>query len=163
MTKKGFSLIEVVLSLFILAMISLSLGVATISTRKSSEAAVYQATAMSTVSSYLEQIKSMDYPNILAAVASPSTKPLPTQIDDNTNDPLYLNQGNQKVVPVDVGNTGATAKTMTITITPTVTDLSPTLNMTAVEIILTYTWKADNAKSLQSRAVRAVRSFTPSF
>lgn len=163
MRNKGFTLLEMVISLFILAMISLSLGSATIQTRKSSEAAVYQATALAMATSYLEQIKSMDYPNLVNAMASPSTKPLPTQIDDNTNDYLYINQANTKNVAVDVTGSGQTLKTMELTITPTLTDMTPILNITATEIILTYSWKTTNSKSTQTRALRTIRSFTPSF
>lgn len=163
MKTQGFTMVEMIFSLIILAMITFSLGTAMIHTRKSSEAAIYQATALAAVSSYLEQIKSMDYPNLVNAIASPSTKPLPTQSDDNNNDYLYVGQANVKNIATDVTSGGQTIKTFPLTITPTLTDLNPTLNINAIEIVLTYSWKAPNSKSTQTRALRTIRSLTPSY
>ena len=163
MKNKGFTLLEMMGSLFVLAMISFSLGLATIQARKSSEAAVLQATATTAVTSYLEQIKSMDYPNLINAIMSPATKPLPTQSDDVTNDYLYVGQANVKNVPVDVKSDGTVIKNIKLTITPTLTDLSATAGVTAVEILMTYTWSSPSSKVAQSRALRAVRSYVPSY
>lgn len=156
-------MVEMMMSLTILGMISLALGASTLQTRKSSESAVFSATAAAAVSSYLEQIKSMDYPNLVNAVMSPATNPLPTQIDDATNDFLYVGQANIKSIPVDTGSNGVNVSYVRLTITPTLTDLTATTGLTAIEILLTYTWIGPDSKTPRSRAMRTVRSFVPSF
>jgi prepilin-type N-terminal cleavage/methylation domain-containing protein len=160
---KGFTLIEMTISLFILAMISLSLGLSSIAARKYSEAAVMQSIAMSMAVSYMEQIKSMDYSKLVNACASPATVPLPTMIDDITSDPLYLNIDNTKTFAIDINNSGAITKKMTMTVKPTLTDLSGSLNLTAVEVILNYSWTAADSKVPHNRAMRSVRSYIPSY
>jgi hypothetical protein len=119
----------------------------------------------------MEQIKSMEYSFLVAAAANPdAAHQLPTKLDDTTPDPLTNGQSNQKTITIDVDSTGHVIKTMKLTVTPTITDISKlntsltnNTTMTAMEILITYQWTAPESKVPYTRAIRAVRSYIPTY
>lgn len=164
MNKRGFTMVEMMISLTILAMLALSLGVAIIMARKLSEASIYQGTALTAALGYMEQIKSMEYFYLQDAYTSPATKYLPTRLDDATPDYLYCGQTNEKELVIDIDKDGNVIKRMKLTITPTITDLSKNgTGLMAMEIILVYSWTAPDSKLPHTRALRTVRSYVPTY
>ena len=161
--KKAFTLVEIVISLFILSMMALALGAATIQARKLSEAAVYHATALSAAQGYMEQIQSMEYQNLLDAFYAPTAAPLPTKLDQGTPDPLYINVENEKNVVVDVDASGNPSKSIKMKITPSLSNLEGTLGYKAMEITLLYEWRSAESATAHKRALRLVRSYVPTF
>jgi len=159
----GFTLVEIMISLFVLTMMALSFVATAIQARKMSEAAVYHATALSAAQGYIEQIMSMEYQYLINAYYAPGSAPLPTKSDENTDDPLYLNVPNTKQITVDVDKDGNTSKTLEIIVTPKLTNLSDSLNYNAMEITLEYEWEAPGTSTPHKRALRIARSYVPTF
>jgi prepilin-type N-terminal cleavage/methylation domain-containing protein len=162
MRRHGFTMVEMVISLFVLAMMALALGSATIQARKMSEAAVYKGTAMAAASGYMEQLKSMEYQQLINSITDKSI-PLPTKLDQGTSDPLIVGVENSKKITIDVNSSGEATKTMDFIITPELTNLEPTLGLRAIEIKLRYKWKAPGSNSYLERGIRSVRSYVPTF
>lgn len=161
--RHGFTLTEIIISLFILTMMGLSFVATAIQARKLSEAAVYHATALSAAQGYMEQIMSMEYQYLLNAYYAPGAAPLPTQLDQGTDDDLYLNVVNTKEVVVDVDANGNTSKTLEIKFTPRLNNLSGSLSYDAMEITLEYEWMAPGTNTPHKRALRSARSYVPTF
>ncbi len=164
MRKNAFSLVEMMVSLTILASLALALGLGIITARQMSESAVYQGLALSVATGYLEQIKVLDYAALEAACADPNDNPLQTMQDNNTADPLTAGMENTKYVTLDVDEDGDATVKMKMKITPLLTNLNSGTNpLRAIDIKILYDWKVPGCRIRQERALRAVRSFTPSY
>ena len=75
--QKGFSLVELIIAMCIFGMLALAFSLTTIYTRRAADAAVVESTSMTVASSYLEQLKSIDYEKVVSSIRDASV-PLPT-------------------------------------------------------------------------------------
>lgn len=98
--RAGYNLVEVMIGMLIIGMMGMAVVGNTILNMKMAHAAVLRNTAYSTAQSFLEQIRAMEIPDILAALDNPSTVPLNTlsvsalAVEEGTDyfilDPIYL-------------------------------------------------------------------------
>ena len=184
--RRGLTLVECMVSLSILAFMLLSLLQVLIHSRRTTEESIAQASTLTAIEGYMEQMKSMDYDDLPTSEATnPSSDPeVPTLLDQTTSDTIYLSWGSppatlpdtgssptgavDNVRLLDINNTPATeADDLKINIWTWVSDLTGTA--TDVEsckaITLIYTWEfTDGARTrIHRNIVRSMRSVVPTF
>lgn len=161
-SEKGFSLVEVMIAMAILAVIAMGISQNLILTRGIAETNIREVTANSVISGYLEQLKSMQYERILVSVRDPS-KPLPTKLSEGEPDPLFLGQWMTKTVVIDEDKDGNTTRTMPLHVRVGIEDLAANGNGTVLAIEFEYAWEDARSRVRRERSLRTMRSFVPTF
>lgn len=180
-STSGMSLVEVMISMVILSMFAATILASILLGRRLAEANIYENTALTVTQGYLEQIKSMEYKDVLASYDD-NTIPLPTRsvssiLSGETieiDDPIYVNSqknhaDNTKEVLIDIRNLDTdhpSQITMDYEISPTVTNLDTGSNpKKALEVVLDYKYLSPEkgAPEWKSGSVRFVKSFVPTF
>lgn len=126
--RTGFSLVEVMIGILIIAIMGLAVVGNAVLNMKMAHATVLKNTAYSTAQSFLEQIRAMDIPVIQDAIDNPRTSPLPTlsvsalAVEEGKDyfieDPLYVddphavaaNRQNYKKILIDLKETKSGSK-----------------------------------------------------
>lgn len=162
-SRDGLTLVEVMLAIALLGILSAGITSAIVQSRRLAETNIYESTAVTIAVGYLEQMRAMDYDSLITSINDPSI-PLPTKIDQGTNDPLFLNQRNEKEVTINVDEHGNPDVTMTLAVYPELQNLEPTTGLKAIQIKLSYEWVQPGSSTLISRrTVRTVRSWVETF
>jgi prepilin-type N-terminal cleavage/methylation domain-containing protein len=161
-SKAGFSLVEVMIAMGLLAMIAMGISQNLILTRGIAETNIREVTANSVISGYLEQLKSMQYERILTSVRDTS-KPLPTKLSEGQPDPLYLGQWMTKTVVIDEDKNGNVERTMPLHVHVEIEDLAGNGNGTSMAIEFEYAWEDARSGVRRDRSLRTMRSFVPTF
>ena len=158
----GVSLVEVVISLGILAIVAVSLVGVTFYIRSMSEQTVYQNTALTLAQGYVEQLRSLDY-TTLASAASGST-PLPlvnaagNTVTDTSNGTLTNGEWSSERVFLDENASGQPIQPLTFEFRPVLSNLN---SSTADGVEITVFYRTTYNFGLQrtfSGALRTVRS-----
>jgi type II secretory pathway pseudopilin PulG len=101
----GLSLVEVMMSIVVLSLLTLGVLAALLQSRRATEGSVYQVTATTVATGYLEQLKSMNLGQLIAPLNSegvpdfstsymiPTLYPQPDANAEATSDPLYTSIG----------------------------------------------------------------------
>jgi prepilin-type N-terminal cleavage/methylation domain-containing protein len=158
----GFSLVEVMIAMGLLAMIALGISQNLILTRGIAETNMREATANAAVSGYLEQLKSITYGRILTSIRD-TTRPLPTKLSEGQPDPLYLGQWMTKNIVIDEDENGKVQQTMPLHVRVEIEDLSSSGNGRALAIEFEYAWEDARTGARRDRSLRTIRSFVPTF
>ena len=167
--NRALTLIEVMLALGVLTMVSLTILSSVLLSRRLAESNVYENTALTVTQGYMEQIKSMEYSVLTDCLITGDPLPcksvsiLQTGPNIEEDDPLVIAAENLKTIAIDLRDDGTGnlyEVVMQYKITPTVTDLQPTLGIQALEISLDYeflspetgvpTWRSDEVKFVKS-------------
>ena len=160
--KTGFSLIEVIIALAILAMLAMAFTASSLYTRRSAETNVYESTALTVASGYLEQIKSVEYESLVASVLDPNL-PLRTMVNQGTEDPIYLNRFTAKTIVLNEDVAGNPVQRMTVEVMPEIFDMAPATGERILNIRITYRWNSVDTGRQQVRTLRTARSYVPTF
>jgi len=160
--RDGFSLVEVMIAMGLLALVAMGISQNLVLTRGIAETNIREVTANSVVSGYLEQLKSMQYERILISVRDPST-PLPTKLSEGEPDPLYLEQWTTKSVVIDEDRDGKTERTMPLHVWLEIEDLAASGNGRVLGIGIDYAWEDARTGARRDRSLRTMRSFVPTF
>ena len=153
--SKGYSLVEVMISAAVLAIVAAGISSVTIMTSRIAYSNIYENTAYNIAQAYAEQIKSINYKAIRNALQDPATYDIPTEslmlgssensADLKQDDPLIFGVGLEKEIVVDVEETedGELAERhMRMWILPTGRDLTTdTSCWDAMEITLDFEWE----------------------
>lgn len=154
-SSSGYSLVEVVISAGILAIVGAGISSVTIMTSKIAYSNIYENTAYNVVQAYAEQIKSINYAAIRRALDNPVKYDIPTESlsigasqqtgDLKKNDPLIFGVAVEKDIVVDVeeGKNGDLAeRIMKLKILATGNDLSQSAECwDAIEVTLDFEWE----------------------
>lgn len=153
--KSGFTLLEAMIALTILGIVLMAFTGAILISQKLATENLMRTSAYLAAQSYLDQIRSMPSMVLNQSIDSPTKYALPTQRvsmeaekSPSGQDPLYLNKINDKTILIDAETKqgGKTyTRTLDISITPKIKDLSPTLN--AYEIQLDFSYKARHTRT----------------
>lgn len=122
--KTGFSLIEVMISMFVLTLLALAITKTLAHAKYTAEDSLYEATALNLGLSIVEQMKSTSYvalSNPPLAGGKPSFRML---VDSGSEEILFLDEANQLSVPIVTEAGGARAKLLPTTITPSITEMT---------------------------------------
>lgn len=166
---EGLTLIEVMMTMGIFAIIASAMIATTLQTRKQAEFLVYQNAANTAAQGYLEQLKTMEYMNLEASYANNSVA-LPTKAlsyagtadegDLEIDDPIYIGSETEKTVLIDIDVSDSDNPreiTMPFFVTVTANDLSGS-SLEAMEISIDYRYTSPHMGSPKemSGSVRSV-------
>jgi prepilin-type N-terminal cleavage/methylation domain-containing protein len=158
----GFTLVEVLLSLVIFAMIALGVTQTLILTRGIAESNIREVTANAVASGYLEQLKSMPYERIVSSVRDTSI-PLPTVLSLGEADPLMVGEWLTKSIVIDEDPDLGTERHMPLHVKVEVDDLSGSGNGVILGIELAFAWEDAKTRERRERVLRTMRSYVPTF
>jgi len=182
----AFTLIEVLISSLVLAILSGGILSMIIQSRRLTEGSIVQNSVVTIMQGYIEQAKSMEYSLLAPSLPSaPSINPtIPTVLDQETPDPLTLSWGTPPTTMPAIGTTptGAVTNTkniaiknpavnpndsITLTIWIWVQDLTDIPNniggSKAVTLIYTYQFRDGGRTRSTRNSIRTIRSVVPSF
>jgi len=160
--QAGFTLLEVMLALVILAVIAVGITRSLIMTRGLAETNIRESSAVAAASGYLEQMKSMEYERILTSVRDPDV-PIPTVLAEGQPDPLFLDQWMEKELVIDQDAQTGQERTMPLWVRLEVQDLEPSNNGSLMAITLFFAWEDAKTGQRRDRSVRTMRSLVPTF
>lgn len=164
------------MAMAILAVFATTILSAVLLGRRLAEANVYENTALTVTQGYLEQMKSMEYSDMLDCYTDNSI-PIPTKSVSailtgqsiEIDDPLYFGQVNQKEIMIDIRDID-TANPRPITMDYEVTLTANNLDtgvapIKALEITFDYRYLSPErgAPQWKSASIRFVKSFVPTF
>lgn len=161
-TSKGFTLVEVMLAIVILAFIAIGISQNLVMTRGIAETNIRESTANAAASGYLEQIKSMDYERIMSSVRDPDL-PLPTVLSQGVADPIYLGQWMEKSIIIDEDAQTGKERRMPFHLRLTVEDLEDSGNGSVLGVTLLFAWEDAKTGARRERSLRTMRSYVPTF
>lgn len=165
--RTGFSLLEVLLAMTILGMLATCLTAGVIQSRKIAEANVYESTALTVATGYLEQIRSIQYGVLVDAITAGTGSELPTLKDQGADDPIYLSQKTDKPILIDreVDDDGNVLRElwMPFRIQPELRNMDPINGLDAIEITLHFEWRNPYTRNFRTRTIKSVRSHVPTF
>lgn len=148
----GFSLVEVMVAMLVFSSLVGLLFSASIFSQRTAYGNIYRNSAYTIVQGYAEQIKSIGYTSIEAALDDPVNEKIPTMAlsllgtvansDLEIDDPLIFGQSNEKQILVDVeidenGDPTGNERVMTLWISP---EGSRIPGRDAIEISLQFSW-----------------------
>ncbi|MFW5883816.1 MAG: type IV pilus modification PilV family protein [Verrucomicrobiota bacterium] len=136
--KAGFTLVEVMIALFIFGFMALSITMGALAMRKMAEHQVYAATALTVASGFMEQAKTITFAELQNA-ADGNTQILDFIIEDGQEFEVTVGTEATIAVPIDADAEGNTRLTMPMTI---LVECHPITDLDAVQIDLTYTWSS---------------------
>jgi len=157
--QDGFSLIEVIVSLFVLALLALALAKALTFAKYTAEDNLYEATALTVAVSAVEQIKGIS----LDALRDPPEvggKPVfQMTVESGTTDSLFLDEPNTIEVPIVTRSDGATSKRLEMTVEPSI---APMATGSGFWIEVRYSYQHPRSGKTRDRVVRNARTVVPS-
>ncbi len=157
-----------------------------IQSRRLTEGSVYQNSAVTIMQGYVEQMKNMEYSQVIVSAATepPAALKIPTMLDQANPDPLTLSWGTPPATMPAAGAvpTGGVTNTRVIDINNTPTNTKDDLEMKlwvwvqdltgtspdgvdAKAITVIYNWKTKDGgrERITQGSVRTIRSLVPSF
>lgn len=172
--RSGYSLVEVVIAVGILAILGAGISSVTMMTSRIAYSNVYENTAHSVVQAYAEQIKSINYAEIRQALDNPAEYDIPTQSlslgasqeagDLKLDDPLIFGVPLEKDIIVDVEkkeNGDLAERIMKLTVLATGNDMSQSADCwDAIEVTLDFEWEYSTSRgpSTHSSHVKLVKT-----
>ncbi len=156
--RRGFSLVENMVALAILGIFISGVLASVGFSRRVAETTIYEVAAMNAAQAYLEQIKSMEYNDVLTSSQNPTTEPLATihpsysSITQTSiiDDPLYIGSTNYRDIVIDVLEDDETYSKliMPMEFDITVNDLNSGSSPTeALEVIIQYRYETPSSYS----------------
>ena len=150
-SKSGYSLVEVMVGIGIFALLAGGIASSTALNSRLAISNIYRNTAYTVVQSYAEQIKSIDYVDIEAALLDPANVNIPTVslsvgagAVSQLSDPLRFGVRTEKSIIIDVEqNDDGTERErrMQLWVTPRGVNLKGTADdLSAIEITLDFEW-----------------------
>ena len=121
---KGFSLVEVVVSMFIFALLALALTKTLTFTKYLAEDNLYEATALTVASSLIEQIKGASLDLLIDPIQTGGKDSFEMAADGSTSKYLILDEYNKLEVPIVTDNSGSETKKLEIRVNPSITKMS---------------------------------------
>lgn len=184
--NRGLTLVEVMVSSVVLSIAMGGIMATLIQSRRLTEGSVYQNSAVTIMQGYVEQMKNMEYSQVIVSAATepPAALKIPTMLDQSSPDPLTLSWGTPPATMPAAGAvpTGGVTNTRVIDINNTPTNTKDDLEMKlwvwvqdltgtspdvvdAKAITVIYNWKTKDGgrERITQGSVRTIRSLVPSF
>lgn len=171
---KGFTLVEVLVATSIFSLLAIGIASTTILTSRVAYGNIYENTAYMVAQAYAEQIKSISFGVIEAALEDPSGNSIPTQslsYEASANagltrqdDPLIFGVPTEKNIVVDIqslSDGSEQTRSMHMTFTPVGTNLNDSTNCwDSIEIVLNFEWEVfdGNSQLAKSGAIRLIKT-----
>jgi len=151
----GYSLVEVVISMFILALFVLAFTKGLTYTKYTAEDNLYEATAMTVAVSTIEQMKGASL-NLLESPPKKSGKEVFTMIvEGGQRRDIILDELNVVSVPIVTEKDGAIAKRMDLEMTPSIKKMN---SVAGYWLTIRYSYKHPRTGRVRTEVVRNARS-----
>ncbi len=160
--KAGFSLAEMLIALTLFGIMASAFMASSAFARRTAESAVYESTALTVATGYIEQIKTIEYETLAACILDP-TAPIPTMINQGTADPLYLGVYTTKTIPLRIDSANATLQSMTLLVRPEMTNTYSSTGRRLITIAIHYRWYEPGTGLQRDASIRSARSYVPTF
>lgn len=168
--KSGFTLIEVVYALIILAVLFAGLIKISAFTKFNAEQNLYEVSALNAALGVIEQLKSANY-ELLTDPPTASGTPYFALMTSTGNDiQLNLGTSNQLEIPIITEAGGTTGKTLDVALTPTlqastklVQNLVNSTEPASMWITIDYEWQHPRTKKTHSGTLRNMVSLVSTY
>ncbi len=150
-SKKAFTLVEVIVGLWVFVTLTTVASVAMLQTQKTAHANVMHNSARTVVQGYMEQIKGIPF-DVLNACVIDTTKPIPTKSVDTSastdlivDDDLFIGISNTKTIILDTiikSDGSLKSQTMTLKLKPTILNIYSSMGRKLLEINLEYQYES---------------------
>lgn len=158
--RRGFSLIEILIAMAILAGLASAILAGVLQVRKLAEDNVYQASSNTIAAGFLEQLLGISYSELKNS-AKDSSVPLPTRINQGSADPIFNGSWTTVSLPIisKVDADGNTIPELSIDVDVMVQlrDLLPD-GVDAMEIAIFYKYTSPSSRKQYERVIRTIRS-----
>lgn len=169
--KSGFTLIEVVYALIILAVLFAGLIKISAFTKFNAEQNLYEVSALNAALGVIEQLKSANYELLTDPPTGASGTPYFALITSTgTNIELNLGTSNQLEIPIITEAGGTTGKTLDVALTPTlqasttlVENLVNSTEAAGMWITIYYEWQHPRTKKTHSGTLRNMVSLVSTY
>jgi prepilin-type N-terminal cleavage/methylation domain-containing protein len=121
--NKGFSLVEVMISMFILTLLALAVTKGLTFTKYTAEDSLYEVTALNLGLSIIEQMKSTSFNELSDPPLSEGKPSFRLLVDNGDEVILYLDSENVLEVPIVTEAGGERAKLLSTTLIPSITEM----------------------------------------
>jgi type II secretory pathway pseudopilin PulG len=157
-TKYAFSLIEMVVSMFVLTLLSLAFVRGLIYIKYTAEDNLYEASALSVAVSTIEQMKGASI-SLLSTPPTSDGKEIFTLTVENENEiDLILDEANTVSIPLVTDSDGNIQKTLDIEVVPSIDAMD---TATGYWLSLKYSYKHPRTGRIRTAMVRNARSTVP--
>lgn len=156
---RAFSLVEMLVSLSIFALLALALTKSLTYSKYLAEDNLYEATSLTTVSSIIEQIKGASIDLIIHPEQTDGKDSFEMLADGVTSRYLILDEYNNLDVPVVTDTDGNNTKTIIVRVRPSITEMT---NGQGFWIEVKYEFDHLRTGRTQTNIVRNARSKVPS-
>lgn len=154
----GFSLVEIVISMFILALFVLAFTKGLTYTKYTAEDNLYEATAMTVAVSIIEQMKGASLNLLENPPQKDGLSTFTMTVEGGENRDVNLDVVNIISVPIVTEKDGAVAKEMELEITPSIHAMSST---PGYWLAVRYSYKHPQTGRMRTAVVRNARSTVP--
>ena len=167
-SRKGFTLVEVVIGTVIFVLLLAAGSSAVVQTQKLAHTNIMHNTARTVMEGYMEQMKGLPFGDYKDTLADPSNAPFATKGIDSLkkakviqyDDPLYVKKENKKIVLLDIDEDTGGSLTMDLYITPEVRDISVSEGLQVFEVTLSYKYDSiyDGSTKSYGGSIRFIKT-----
>ncbi len=158
--KRGLTLIEILVAMGLLSILAGAIIASALQVRKLAEDNLYQISATTAASGYLEQILGMSF-NSVRAVALDNSLPLPTRINETEVQNIFCGHFTEVKIPIisEENEHGDVVPkvSMKMEIQALLRDLRPE-GIDALEIGIVYAWYNPGNNQRYERTLKTIRS-----
>lgn len=147
----GFSLVEILISMFVLTVLALATTKTLIVSKYTAEDSLYEATALNLGLSIIEQMKSASYvvlENPPLSGGAPSFRML---VENGAEEILILDEANLLQVPIVTEASGDQTKRLPTTVIPSITDMT---DGSGLWLEVRYSFEHPRSGRVRERVVR---------
>ena len=160
--KAAFSLAEIMIAMAILGIMATAFMASSAYARKVAQSAIVSNTALTVATGYIEQIKTIEYEELAACVLD-NTLPIPTMINQGTDDPLYIGKYVSKTIPIRTDDNDVVLQTMTLEVMVEINNTYASTGEKLLEIAVHYRWNEPGSTRQRNACIRSARSYVPTF
>ena len=157
--QAAFSLVEMMIAMFIFALLAFGITKTLLFTKLTAEDNLYEATSLTVAISTIEQMKGAS----LILLADPPTvsgkEVFSLVVQGNTKQNIILAEENILQVPIVTESGGSTTKTMALTMIP---EIEPMTTNTGYWLTVTYSYAHPRSGRVRTNTIRNARSTVPS-
>lgn len=153
--KRGFSLVEIMITMFVLAIFVMVFTKGLTYAKYTAEDNLYSSTALTVAVSTIEQMKGANL-NLLSSPRRQNGKEIFTMVVEGGNDhDLILDEVNNITIPLVTDENNEVAKTLDLEITPSIEPMS---TFTGYWLTIRYSYKHPQTGRVKTEIIRNARS-----
>jgi prepilin-type N-terminal cleavage/methylation domain-containing protein len=159
-SESGFSLVEVLIALSIFSVIAAGFLSSALQARRMTQSNIYESTALIIATSYLEQVRDMEFGLLMECIKDPENNLLETEIDQGAADWLTANSTDWTVksVVIDRDEYNMPKLKMKFKIRIALTDLNVTDSLDAIQTAVDFTWQSPDTHKWYEKSLRTVKA-----